>query len=164
MGNRTTHSGKIRSHGGRAKGLSTPAVVVQSIRCVFATNAAQQPVRVGISPTVGEPVKLPKGALIISWTSLNVVQGVTPVVHIGTAADPDGIFPSIDADAAIGTISPANGLISAVDNVSATGLSADTTLLGINAAGTPTGNVFGLLSYVMSDDGEDQHVDGEVEH
>ena len=164
---KTTFQGKVRSSGGSPKGNATAGVSVLSVMFSFnPTTAANTDgttnVRIGTSATTGEYLTLPKGAVPISITTKAVATGGTnPTVDIGflahsdgaggtTAADPDGMFNELDADANNTTTVAAGAL------VTTTGLTDNAVVTGNVGASAATGGTYtGILTYYCVDDGKD---------
>ena len=162
---KTTFQGKVRSSGGSAKGKATAGVTVLSVMFSFnpvtlANTNGTTNVKIGSSATSGEDLVLPKGAVPISITTKAVATGGTnPTVDIGclahsdgasgtTAADPDGLFNELDADAN-NTTTVASGAL-----VTTAGLTDNATVTGNVGGSAATGGTYtGILTYYCVDDG-----------
>ena len=166
---KTSFQGKIRSYGGTNKGDASPGVAVLSVMFSFnpvtaANTDGTTNVKIGSSATTGEDFVLPKGAVPISITTKAVATGGTnPTVDIGclahsdgaggtTAADPDGLFNELDADANNTQTIAAGALVTTA------GLTANATVTGNVGSSAATGGTYtGVLTYYCVDDGKETY-------
>jgi hypothetical protein len=145
----TSFQGIIRSYGGQDKssGVTPSNVSLSAIVSFNPVGATAVPMRVGTSATTGVIFKLPKGAVPTQFISLGGATGGTnPTVDIGTAADPDGFFPELDADLKGASATGAGAL------VVGTGVPANVEVTGNQGSSAATGGtVTGTFHYTMVD-------------
>ena len=139
---KTTYNSKLRTRGGR-DGASA-AVVPALLKCSGDPTAAGA---TAMTMGDGRPAVLPKGAIVLSVSSLGGASGGTnPTVDVGDGTDHDGFANELDADGV--------SLRAATGALIGTELGADTTLyLMVGASAATGGTTTVLVEYLAADDG-----------
>ena len=146
---RSTFQGIVRSYGGQTKQSGTaPGVLVMSEVITFlSSTATSTPVSIGSTVNSAALFVLPQGAIPLSF-AIVVPAGTTTTatVNIGSAANATGFAQNL--------VVGAKGLYTLTGTlVTGVGLTANTTVVASVGSTAGTGNVTGVITYTVVDNG-----------
>ena len=149
MGTRSTFQGVVRSYGGQTKqsGVAPGVLVMSEVITFLSSTATATAVSIGSTVNANNPFILPQGAIPLAFAVV-VAAGTTTTatVALGSAANSTGFA----ANAVVG----AKGLNTLTGTlVTGTGLAANTTVVASVGSTAGTGNVTGVISYTVVDNG-----------
>jgi hypothetical protein len=147
---RSTFQGIVRSYGGQTKQSGTaPGVLVMSEVITFlSSTATSTPVSIGSTVNSVAPFVLPIGAIPLNF-SVVVAAGTTTTatVNIGSAASSTGFAQNLVAG--VKGITALTGSL-----VTGVGLTANTTVYANVGSTAGSGNVTGVITYTVVDNGK----------
>ena len=147
---RSTFQGIVRSYGGQTKQSGTaPGVLVMSEVITFlSSTATSTPVSIGSTVNSAALFVLPQGAIPLSF-AIVVAAGTTTTatVNIGSAANATGFAQNL--------VVGAKGLYTLTGTlVTGVGLTANTTVYANVGSTAGSGNVTGVFTYTVVDNGK----------
>jgi hypothetical protein len=147
MGTKSTFQGYVRTYGGQDKssGVAPGVLVASEVITFLASTTTATAVSIGATVNSLVPFVLPQGAIPLNFAVLSTsAGGATTTINLGSAANSTGI---------------ANNLVSGAKGVNAltgtlvvgTGLTANTTVVGLVGSTAGTGNVTGVITFTFAD-------------
>ena len=149
MGTRSTFQGVVRSYGGQTKqsGVAPGVLVMSEVITFLSSTSTATAVSIGSTVNANNPFVLPQGAIPLAFAVV-VAAGTTATatVALGSAANSTGFA----ANAVVG----AKGLNTLTGSlVTGVGLTANTTVVASVGSTAGTGNVTGVITYTVIDNG-----------
>ena len=149
MGTRSTFQGVVRSYGGQNKnsGVAPGVAVMSEVITFLSSTATATAVSIGSTVNATQPFVLPIGAIPLAFAVV-VAAGTTTTatVALGSAANSTGFA----TNAVVG----AKGLNTLTGSlVTGVGLTANTTVVASVGSTAGSGNVTGVITYTVVDNG-----------
>jgi len=156
MGTRSTFQGVVRSYGGQTKqsGVAPGVLVMSEVITFLSSTSTATAVSIGSTVNANNPFVLPQGAIPLAFAVV-VAAGTTATatVALGSAANSTGFA----ANAVVG----AKGLNTLTGSlITGVGLTANTTVVASVGSTAGTGNVTGVITYTVVDNGNDGEQSG----
>ena len=147
---RSTFQGIVRSYGGQNKnsGVAPGVAVMSEVITFLSSTATSTPVSIGSTVNSAAPFVLPQGAIPLAFAVV-VAAGTTntATVNIGSAANATGIAQNLVAGAK-GITALTGSLVTGV------GFTANTTVYANVGSTAGSGNVTGVITYTVVDNGK----------
>ena len=144
---KSTFQGYVRTYGGqdRSSGVTPGTLVASEVITFLSSTATATAVSVGATVNANAPFVLPAGAIPLSFAVLSTsAGGATTTVNLGSAANSTGIANNLVTGAR--AVVALTGAL-----VVASGLTANTTVVGSVGSTAGTGNVTGVFTYTFAD-------------
>jgi predicted hotdog family 3-hydroxylacyl-ACP dehydratase len=144
---KSTFQGYVRTYGGqdRSSGVTPGTLVASEVITFLSSTATATAVSVGATVNANAPFVLPAGAIPLSFAVLSTsAGGATTNVNLGSAANSTGIANNLVTGAR--AVVALTGAL-----VVASGLTANTTVVGSVGSTAGTGNVTGVFTYTFAD-------------